>query len=1524
MDVQQFAEIGKSLGYEGQELREFVAREVDHVRLERREERSRIVQEKEKEVEKAKLDGELRKDEMQHELELVKVQLESDKLKQDANASIISANASFSVPRGTSFHPKLPCFVESSDSMDSYLNRFEKFGIAQKWDKEDYATFLSTLLTGKALDVYSRLPVEHTNDYEYLKAALLSQYQLTGDDFRKKFFSVRQSQSETAPQFMANLDQYLSRWIDLTKTDHTFAALRELILRQQFLIACPKELSVFLRQQDTGSIDGMMECANRFSSSMCYTREREYPRDQSRNRPFVPTTRPSSRPPLKQGDRYNSSVRCYRCQEFGHYSRSCPQTRRGTTNRQSNVSSRNAMTGSVGVIVSSKKKKEMSDQAKNDECQGGTSNPTPSEKSQKSHNCTISDKDLELKCGCTIPISANLCAEDYDNLSVYNGTVHGKTVNVLRDSGCTGVVIRKELVDPNEFTGEMQSLLTIDRTLLRVPTAKVFVDTPLFTGTVLALCIVDPICDLIIGNIDGIHEPEVVKVTEIMNGNIDEINVKENKRDSLNSSEPSNVDVLDTESTEVIAESVGVGVTADDGDITPGCAVMTRAQVVSSKKPTVPLLVPESVIENVTSAQFAEKQRCDETLDRVKIRAYDDDVNPWDTSKILSHWFRFEDGLLYRYFRRSESERILRQLVVPRTLRRRVITLAHDTAMAGHLGIRKTTDRVLQNFFWPGIFSDIRRFCQSCDICQRTVSKGSVMKAPLQTVPIIKTPFEKVAIDLIGPISPPSARGHRWILTLVDYATRYPEAVALTSTDTETVAEALLGIFSRVGIPSIMLSDNGPQFVSGLMDEVMRLLSIKSIHSSRYHPMANGLCEKYNGTLKRMLRRMAAERPSDWDRYIEPLLFSYREIPSDSTGFSPFELLYGRSVRGPMSILRELWTNGHLISEQTSAYEYVLNLRNRIEDTCQIAADNLKSAHRTQKKHFDKKSKLRNFNVDDKVLVLLPTNHNKLLMQWKGPYNITETIGNTDYKICIGRTDKIYHVNMLKGYVEREIVAESEDPVYAGFASAIIDVEMEDNLELEPYMESAHETHADAHIDASLTDQQQREVVKLITEFSDIFSDLPGYTHLLTHDLVLETEQPFRLKPYPVPFAKQSLIEEEVDSMLKSNVIEHSHSPYASPLLLVKKADGKLRPVVDFRRLNKNTRFDAEPIPNPEDDIFAKLSGNRYFSKLDFCKGYWQIPLGEDSKEKTAFATSRGLFQFRVMPFGLVNAAATYSRLMRMLFNDLNNVENYIDDVLVFSDSWNEHVNTLREVFMRIRDAGLTIKPSKCHFGQSSISFLGHDVVNECLHTQEDKVDKIKLAKIPETKTQVRSFLGLTNYYRKFIPHFAHLAHPFTQMTKKGQPERVVWTEEANVAFEKLKYALCSSPILRLPDFSLPFILRTDASQTGIGAVLLQRHADIDFPIAFASKMLNHAQTAYATVELECLAVVWGIERFTKYLYGREFTLQTDHQPLAYLNSAKQKNCRLMRWVLRLQLFRFHIESIPVASNVGADYLSRL
>ena len=196
---------------------------------------------------------------------------------------------------------------------------------------------------------------------------------------------------------------------------------------------------------------------------------------------------------------------------------------------------------------------------------------------------------------------------------------------------------------------------------------------------------------------------------------------------------------------------------------------------------------------------------------------------------------------------------------------------------------------------------DIKRFCQSCDICQRTVDRGSVRRVPVQITPLVEVPFHKVAIDIIGPLAPPTDRKHRWILSLVDCATRYPEAIPLASTTTEAVAEALLSIFARVGVPVEVLSDNGPHDEM----EASRLMSIQWINSSPYHPQANGLVDKFNGTLKKMLIRLSAERPCDWDRYSEPILFGYREVPQASTHYSPFELLYGRSIRGPMTILRE-------------------------------------------------------------------------------------------------------------------------------------------------------------------------------------------------------------------------------------------------------------------------------------------------------------------------------------------------------------------------------------------------------------------------------------------------------------------------------------------------------------------------------------------------------------------------------------------------------------------------------------------
>ena len=218
--------------------------------------------------------------------------------------------------------------------------------------------------------------------------------------------------------------------------------------------------------------------------------------------------------------------------------------------------------------------------------------------------------------------------------------------------------------------------------------------------------------------------------------------------------------------------------------------------------------------------------------------------------------------------------------------------------------------------------ADVKRFCASCDLCQRTAPKGMVRKVPLQNPPLIDTPFRRVAIDLIGPISPASGSGKKYILTMVDYASRYPEAVALKGVETERVAEALVAIFFRVGVPAEVLSDRGTQFTSAVMKEVSRLLGLTQLHTTPYHPQGNGLVERFNGTLKNMLRKMCEEKPSDWDRYLPAVLFAYREAPQDIVGFSLFELLYGRTVRGPVSILKELWTKEQEADEVKTTYQY--------------------------------------------------------------------------------------------------------------------------------------------------------------------------------------------------------------------------------------------------------------------------------------------------------------------------------------------------------------------------------------------------------------------------------------------------------------------------------------------------------------------------------------------------------------------------------------------------------------------------
>jgi len=549
-----------------------------------------------------------------------------------------------------------------------------------------------------------------------------------------------------------------------------------------------------------------------------------------------------------------------------------------------------------------------------------------------------------------------------------------------------------------------------------------------------------------------------------------------------------------------------------------------------------------------------------------------------------------------------------------------------------------------------------------------------------------------------------------------------------------------------------------------------------------------------------------------------------------------------------------------------NSYQYVFELREKLEDTLKIAHEELQKAQQKGKHYYDRKTKVRKFQPGDKVLVLLPTDHNKLLMQWKGPYEVSAVVGINDYKVRVKDKLKVYHANLLKKYIVREEeLGEAAAAMDEGLVTSVSCSGESSELELDPDHDNtdfleigryvAKESIADVKTGPGLNETERAEFLDLAQEFSSLFTEAPGTTNLVQHHINLTFNEPVRSKPYPVPYSMRESLKKDIDDMLKMGVIRESNSPYASPVVVVKKKDGSNRVCVDYRKLNKLTVFDPEPMPAAV-DLFQKLNGDKFFSKIDLSKGYWQVTIPERDISKRAFVIPDGSYEFLKMPFGMVNSAATLKRGMKKLLKGMTNVEFYWDDILVHTCTWEGNLKILRELFRRLAQARMTIRPSKCIFGVGSIDFLGHQLQQGLIGLHEDNVAKIKKAPRPTTKKQVRSFMGLAGYYRDFIPNFAAVTAPLSDLTRKGQPSKVEWGDAQEKAYQTIKILLTSDPILRLPDPEKTFILRTDASDYGIGAVLMQEHEGKLFPICYASKKLSNAELNYSTIEKECLAVV--------------------------------------------------------------------
>lgn len=1510
----------ETLGLKGKELTDFLRDERAARREEQREmrEAARKQEEQERAAQLQKEDERRKEEERQkqreHETHMLQQQIEMEKVKADAavaQAAIPQTDQRESRPQTK--YPKLPYYNEKTEDMDAYLERFERYAKMNNWPEDKWATSLSTLLHGTALQVFYRMDLEDARDYKKLKTALLKRFQMTDEGFKDKFRSARPVTGESFSEFVTRIQGYLNRWLELAEVAKTYDAVHDLMIEEQVLNICTPDLKIHIMEKKPKTLKDMSTHAEQFlkAHGKLYGKWSSQSADSRRGNDKRQTNVKSEDGKHPQTEEENSKENnkgCWICGDTNHFARNCKKRKQEPSKIK--VTKSCFICGSPDHWADKCPAKS----SKQSGSSGSTKSTTEASKAFSSVvSCiklsdgtevpihTSEDGSLYVEGNSIVAAALRKSATDFGILPIKPGCINGQPAEIMRDTGCTGVMVSSKYCKEEEYIGRT-ALKVVDGNIKFAPLAKVNIQSPYFSGDAEAMVMDSGICEGIVGNIPGAKLPMELKV------------------------------ITGKQTTQGEPEEVKLEV----------CHVMTRAQTeakqqeVKGKRRLKPLKVMETQGLEVTKDDMQRMQREDQDLEKIRKLADNDEQKPRGRHE---ERFQSEKGLLYRIYmdpRQEDTE--VKQLILPKKLRESVLEVAHDAILGGHLGTQKTLDRVRAHFHWPGITGDVTRYCQSCDICQRTIDKGRVGKAHLGKMPVIRTPFERVAVDLIGPL-PLTTSGNRFALTVMDYATRYPDAKALRGITTIEVAEGLLEIFSHVGFPKEMLSDQGTQFMSELMHELTRLVSIKQLTTTPYHPMCNGLVEGFNGTLKRMLKRLAAERVKDWDRYLTAVLFAYREVPQDSTHFSPFELLYGRTVRGPLTILREVWTAEEIPSEEEkTTYQYVFDLRQRLENTCELAHEELRKAQQTQKKYYNKRARYRKLEIGNKALVLLPTEHSKLQMRWKGPFDVVSRHGENDYGIDVEGKKKIFHINMLKKYEERKpreeeakiavCIGSSQLQFVDGIEDleicATVDVEIpadEDDTEMF-YGVKAKESWKDVKLDSALSPTESGQLKDLLQKYSDVLTDLPGRTDLLEFELELVEHRPFRCKPYPVPLHVKEAMRMEVELMCKLGVIEDSVSEYASPPLIVPKPDGNIRYCIDFRKLNSVTRFDSEPIPSQE-SLIGSLGGSRYFSKLDLTKGFWQIPIRPEHRKYTAFMTEQGLKQCSMMPFGLVNASAVFCRMMRKLLNGMTNVDSYIDDVIVHSLEWQDHLKTLDELMSRLRKHGLKARPSKCEMGCSEVKLLGHVVGKGMVKPQENKVSAILKAPRPCTKKEIKSFLGHVGYYQKFIPRYAEVCWPLTELQKKGKPMEVAWSEDAEKAYQHLKNAVACEPVLKLPRLDVPFTLRTDASDKGLGAMLCQEYEEMQHPICYISRKLRGAEQRYSVIEKECLAVVWGIKRLHTYLFGREFYLETDHQPLAYVNRSSINNGRIMRWALSLQPYRFVVKIVKGETNHAADFLSR-
>ena len=1420
------------------------------------------------ELERLKLEGERMRLEFEgREREMDRQERERERERaHELEVLRLRANGESSSTRleGSSFNAvsaiKLVPSFSEKEVVEFFLS-FEKVARSLNWPEDKWTTIIQCRFVGKAQKVYSALSDEISKNYNQVKEAILKAYKLVPEAYREKFRGLKKSSNQTFVEFAHDKERAFEDWCRSKEIDG-FDKLRMLILSEEFKDCIPKEIKVHLEDIKVDDLYEAARLADEYSIAHKFSfRSKFSPRSDKKG--FREKSADRNR---NEKDKSSGSPK------RGKKDLTCYYCKKRGHIRSECPSLKKSQEGKKPVGLVSKIEGQCREHKHR-------KRPYPSWRSFKDF---ISE----------------------GRVSVNNGDeVKAVDVTILRDTGAAqSMILESALPKDVEWSHKEYVLLGgFPDTITSCPLLEVDLCCPLKQGH----------CKLAVVPSLPLEGIDVLLANDLVGSQI--------------SDNP------------CISCFPQVGKSTSDGQYCMPVTAVTRSQV--RDDPSIDL--SDSWLSQDPEGRVGSAVGNKEELDKIQkvdwgkealVREQKADAavallresaseNNGVEADLRKPRFVLKDGILFRQSRPvnspAQEEEILEQVVVPKVFQEEILREAHEGMTGGHLGIRKTLRKVSSRFYWNGLKKTVSKYVKTCPTCQIIGNPNQkIKKAPLVPIPSVGEPFVNIAVDIVGPL-PRTRKGNEYLLTIVDRVSRYPEAVPIRKINAKVVVEVLINFFSKFGMPSIVQTDCGTNFKSKYFEDRMSEFGIKHVTSSPYHPESQGTVERFHQTLKTMMKKYCRVNECDWDQSIPYLLFAIRSSVNESLGVSPFDMVFGHHARGPLDVIREHWGGEN---PDTNLVDYIHKFKNKLHQTWEFANKNLKKSQRAMKQQYDVKTKPRSFEVGESVLALLPVPGNPLKARFSGPWKVVKKLNDTDYVVETPDRRKKYqtcHINMLKEYHDRSVVQP---------CLHVIDEKENDAAEFEsswPRSNSEVLKNLDSTL-THLTMEQRSDLVHLIHKNNGIFTDSPGRTDLLLHDVDVGDNPPIKQFPYRLHPEKAKLVEKEVQYMMKHNLITHSSSPWSAPVVLVKKDHNQLRLCFDYRKLNAVTVTDNFPLPRV-DDCIDRIGHAKVISKFDFLKGYWQIGMTERAQKVSAFVTRDGLYECCVMPFGMKNSASTFQRLMNLITKDLEGCIVYIDDVIIYSDDWATHLDRIEAFFRAVKDAGLVINLSKCEFVKAQVKYLGHKVGLGRLLPKDANIESVYKFPVPVCKRQVRRFLGLVGYYRRFVKNFTEISFPLTELLKKQR--KFAWGDDCQSAFDKLRAVLTNHPILHSPDWSKPFVLATDASDVGVGAVLLQSDSQgIEHPISYFSKKLSPSQRKYSTVEKEALALILALQHFEVYVSGgREpIEVRTDHNPLVFLNRFKNKNSRLTRWSILLQEWNLLIKHVNRKDNVVPDALSRI